>query len=229
MSDTIKAGVAGSACSCSRNIEQVCPIHGVQPLPADGERIESYEWSTLANWRSQQVESAKAAGIEFVEPGITCRNIRAEKSELELRSLQTRNNVTITTSGSYAISDVTATPAVPVAQPEPKASAGERPKPANRWYADGREVIYKDEADALFDAKDARIAELVRELDESERSADQLLTERDDYYAQCEKFTDTLAEYLGEDYGEHSNLNDPFENAIESLESTLRARVKETQ
>jgi hypothetical protein len=48
----------------------------------------SHEWSTLANWRSQQVESAKRAGCQFVEPGISCTNTRAEAADTEVKRLK---------------------------------------------------------------------------------------------------------------------------------------------
>lgn len=45
---------------------------------------DHYEYSTIANWRSQQVESARAAGCEFAEPGTTCVNKLAETLRADL-------------------------------------------------------------------------------------------------------------------------------------------------
>jgi hypothetical protein len=42
------------------------------------------EYSTVAHWRTQQVESAKSTGVVFTEPGATCVNARADKAEADI-------------------------------------------------------------------------------------------------------------------------------------------------
>jgi hypothetical protein len=65
--------------------------------------------------------------------------------------------------------------------------------------------------------KDVEIARL-------NKSEDELLTERDKYYDLAERLSEAISELTGVDLGEHSNLNDPFQNALEA-ESSLRASV----
>ena len=45
--------------------------------------FECSEYSTVNNWRTQQIASAVAVGVVFTEPGITCTNERAELAEKE--------------------------------------------------------------------------------------------------------------------------------------------------
>ena len=48
---------------------------------------------------------------------------------------------------------------------------------------------------------------------------DQTLSERDSYHESADKLTDAIAKHFGQDFGEHSNLNAPWENALEFVRS----------
>jgi hypothetical protein len=47
-----------------------------------------------------------------------------------------------------------------------------------------------------------------------------VIDERDQYHEWADKLADAIAERLGVDIGEHSNLNSPWENALEFIEAT---------
>lgn len=63
--------------------------------------------------------------------------------------------------------------------------------------------------------KQAEIEQLRTQLKQSEIVADQLLTERDEYQNLAEKLKDRLQNTFNQDFGEHSNANCPFNNALE--------------
>lgn len=48
---------------------------------------------------------------------------------------------------------------------------------------------------------------------------DQTLSERDSYHESADKLTDAIAKHFGQDFGEHSSLNAPWENALEFMRS----------
>jgi hypothetical protein len=52
---------------------------------------------------------------------------------------------------------------------------------------------------------------------------DQTLQERDDAEAMCDKLAGAIAKHLGEDIGEHSSANFPWENALEAIENAQPA------
>ena len=54
--------------------------------------FECSEYSTVNNWRTQQIVSAKAAGVVFLEPGSTCTNERAELAEKKIEDVVGRLN-----------------------------------------------------------------------------------------------------------------------------------------
>lgn len=80
------------------------------------------------------------------------------------------------------------------------------------------EIVEKDFAIRLREAE-AKAEKAEEELAREERTADQLLTERDQYYEVAEKLSEAIAAHFGEDIGEHSNCNDPFSNALEIIKS----------
>lgn len=58
------------------------------------------------------------------------------------------------------------------------------------------------------------------------RSCDQLMTERDDAEEQADKLADCVAGLLGIEIGEHSNMNAPWQNAIDAAEYELDKRKR---
>lgn len=58
------------------------------------------------------------------------------------------------------------------------------------------------------------------------RSCDQLITERDNAEEQADKLADCIAGLLGIEIGEHSNMNDPWQNAIDGAEYELDKRKR---
>ncbi|MBC8742010.1 hypothetical protein F6X40_36335 [Paraburkholderia sp. UCT31] len=61
-----------------------------------------------------------------------------------------------------------------------------------------------------------RRAALAR-ADDSETALDQVMRERDDYHEWADKLADGIAEHFGVDIGEHSNLNNPWAVALDTL------------
>ncbi|WP_348269733.1 hypothetical protein P8936_16420 [Edaphobacter paludis] len=60
------------------------------------------------------------------------------------------------------------------------------------------------------------------EIERLKQSEDEMLTERDFYYDLADKFSEAICELSGVYLGEHTNLNDPFQNALE-VATSLRA------
>ncbi|WP_236213965.1 hypothetical protein [Metapseudomonas otitidis] len=58
---------------------------------------------------------------------------------------------------------------------------------------------------------------------------DQTLTERDDYHKAADALTSAIAKHFDQDFGEHSNLNDPWANAVEFMESATTPPASEQQ
>lgn len=58
------------------------------------------------------------------------------------------------------------------------------------------------------------------------RSCDQLMTERDNAEEQADKLADCIAGLLGIEIGEHSNMNDPWQNAIDAAEHEMDKRSR---
>lgn len=46
---------------------------------------------------------------------------------------------------------------------------------------------------------------------------DQTLTERDSYHEAADKLTAAIAKHFGQDFGEHSSMNEPWSNALEFM------------
>ncbi|WP_454752171.1 DUF551 domain-containing protein [Cupriavidus necator] len=56
-----------------------------------------------------------------------------------------------------------------------------------------------------------------------ERDMDQVMKERDDYHEIADKLANGVAEHFDIDIGEHSNLNCPWSNALDALDSAICA------
>lgn len=82
----------------------------------------------------------------------------------------------------------------------------------------------KAEADAVFNKLEQLLAAEQAKNVGLEKENDGLLTERDRYYDLAENFADAIANHFKFDIGEHSNMNDPFGNAMEVI---LSARDEE--
>ena len=54
-----------------------------------------------------------------------------------------------------------------------------------------------------------------RIADEEERAHIKTIEQRDAYHDWADKLADAAADHFGEEIGEHSNLNNPWENALE--------------
>ncbi|MBB2928349.1 hypothetical protein [Paraburkholderia silvatlantica] len=57
---------------------------------------------------------------------------------------------------------------------------------------------------------------------------DQTLSERDEYHEMADKLAAAIAAHLGVDIGEHSNANDPWEEALEAIENVAPAATAPT-
>lgn len=58
------------------------------------------------------------------------------------------------------------------------------------------------------------------------RSCDQLMTERDNAEEQADKLADCVVGLLGIEIGEHSNMNEPWQNAIDAAEYEIDKRKR---
>jgi hypothetical protein len=54
---------------------------------------------------------------------------------------------------------------------------------------------------------------------EADQELMQVIAERDQYHEWADKLADAIAEKFGVDIGEHSNLNSPWANALEAIET----------
>ncbi|WP_044450720.1 DNA translocase FtsK, partial [Acinetobacter brisouii] len=81
----------------------------------------------------------------------------------------------------------------------------------SRMSASGRRDVYPEIVANL----NAEIDDLKVKLAKLDRDADQLLTERDEMQEFAEKLKDRLQEVFNQDFGDHSNANCPFTNALE--------------
>ncbi|MHA3062545.1 hypothetical protein [Acinetobacter sp. ANC 4641] len=93
----------------------------------------------------------------------------------------------------------------------------------------GNQYIY-DEVVMMWDCwitKQLEIDELKAKLAKLDRDADQLLTERDEMQEFAEKLKDRLQEVFNQDFGDHSNANCPFTNALEYNDSSFVLVPKE--
>ncbi len=71
---------------------------------------------------------------------------------------------------------------------------------------------------------DAReLAALRARVAEAEQALADTLDERDQYHEMADKLADAIAAHFGEDIGEHSNLNCPWTQALELIESRASA------
>lgn len=85
-----------------------------------------------------------------------------------------------------------------------------------------------DQLDACRDARasrDVEAANLEARLAEAERDMDQLIGERDHAQDMADKLADALATLLGVEIGEHSNMNCPWEQALEAFEERAASTV----
>lgn len=89
----------------------------------------------------------------------------------------------------------------------------------------GGEYVRYDQAVAIIAAKDVA---LTKEEADHTRS----LEERDRYHDIADKLAQAIADRYQADIGEHSNINDPWKNALDLIEAdnaALTARVKEAE
>lgn len=75
----------------------------------------------------------------------------------------------------------------------------------------------KAEADAVFNKLEQLLAAEQAKNEVLEKDSDNLLTERDRYYDLADNFANAIANHFEIDIGEHSNMNDPFGNAMEVI------------
>jgi hypothetical protein len=66
---------------------------------------------------------------------------------------------------------------------------------------------------------------LEKRLAEAERDMDQLIGERDHAQGMADKLADAIATLLGVEIGEHSNMNCPWEQALEAFEERAASTV----
>jgi len=69
-----------------------------------------------------------------------------------------------------------------------------------------------------------REAGLVEALEAEERDHLNTIQDRDNYHEYADKLTEVIADYFGVDFGEHSNMNNPWLEAIEFVESHLASK-----
>lgn len=74
---------------------------------------------------------------------------------------------------------------------------------------------------ARLESAEARIVELEKRLAKEEADHLGTLGQRDQCYEWADKFADAIAAHFREDIGEHSNLNDPWRNAINLIDGTF--------
>jgi len=67
----------------------------------------------------------------------------------------------------------------------------------------------------------ARVKELEGKLAKEENDHLGTLGQRDQCYEWADKFADAIAAHFREDIGEHSNMNDPWRNALDLIEGTF--------
>jgi hypothetical protein len=88
--------------------------------------------------------------------------------------------------------------------------------PHNRTEAEMLATAY-----AVIDGLTERVTELEKRLAEEEADHLGTLGQRDQCYEWADKFADAIAAHFREDIGEHSNLNDPWRNAINLIDGTF--------
>lgn len=75
----------------------------------------------------------------------------------------------------------------------------------------------------------AALTKIQRRFNELDRQADQLLTERDRAQEAADELSSAIAAYFDVDIGEHSNLNDPWAEALEVIRTALRKCERATK
>ena len=85
------------------------------------------------------------------------------------------------------------------------------------------EVCYEnvkalEEANAILEA---RVAELEARVAHEEADCLQVIDQRDRYHDWADKLAQAISDHMREDIGEHSNLNNPWANALELIDDTF--------
>ena len=68
---------------------------------------------------------------------------------------------------------------------------------------------------ALITSQASRITELEEEIEKEEIAFIQIINERDSYHDMADKLANAIELHFGSAIGEHSNMNCPWENALE--------------
>jgi chromosome segregation ATPase len=81
------------------------------------------------------------------------------------------------------------------------------------------------EVDGYINLCESQMATLKARLAEADRDMDQLIGERDHAQGMADKLADAIATLLGVEIGEHSNMNCPWEQALEAFEERAASTV----
>lgn len=72
--------------------------------------------------------------------------------------------------------------------------------------------------DTRYDEAITALQEVSQELALEERDLLQAIDQRDGYHDWADKLAQAIAAHTGEEIGEHSNVNDPWANALELID-----------
>ena len=67
------------------------------------------------------------------------------------------------------------------------------------------------------DGSAASLHRLVRRLEDAERGLEQTIKERDTLHLIADMLAEAIADFTGEDIGEHSSANCPWTNALDAI------------
>ena len=97
-----------------------------------------------------------------------------------------------------------------------------------RWLNDTGKISMDGYSKAAEHLETIRAALMETHKGEVDRDEENALEERDNYHEWADRLANGIAEHFGVDIGEHSNLNNPWVNACEEIESQTPAPDVET-
>ncbi|AHB78694.1 MULTISPECIES: hypothetical protein [Pandoraea] len=111
------------------------------------------------------------------------------------------------------------------AAPTPAAqSAGQEAVPVGRVQVGDGSITFIPDADAWRMGDEYEVFANAAPVNGGERELGQVIDERDQYHDAAEKLADAIAKHFGVEIGEHSNLNCPWQNALDHIaQATKRA------
>lgn len=121
--------------------------------------------------------------------------------------------------------DIFAATYEPAAAPTPAAqSAGQEAVPVGRVQVGDGSITFIPDADAWRMGDEYEVFANAAPVNGGERELGQVIDERDQYHDAAEKLADAIAKHFGVEIGEHSNLNCPWQNALDHIaQATKRA------